>query len=172
LIVRENTEDLYVGEEQSDGDTATAIKRITRAASRRVAETAFRLAQDGGRHRVTIVHKANIMPLTDGLFRDAARDVARTADRGGQLLVDTAALKPRRRRKVSTCCWRPISATSCPIWRRRSAAGWGGSVAGRAGGDCRAGAARRRISPVAALPTGGGAAVAGVAAATGGRSQR
>lgn len=95
LIVRENTEDLYVGEEQSDGDTATAIKRITRAASRRVAETAFRLAQDGGRRRVTIVHKANIMPLTDGLFRDAARDVAADYPQIAvdELLVDTAALK-------------------------------------------------------------------------------
>ncbi len=95
LIVRENTEDLYIGEEQSDGDTATAIKRITRAASQRVAESACRLAVAEGRQRLTIVHKANIMPLTDGLFRDVARQVAAdypqlTVD---EMLVDTAALK-------------------------------------------------------------------------------
>lgn len=95
LIVRENTEDLYIGEEQSDGDTATAIKRITRVASQRVAASACQLAVAEGRRRLTIVHKANILPLTDGLFRDVARQVA--ADypqlQVDELLVDTAALK-------------------------------------------------------------------------------
>ncbi|MFC3531796.1 isocitrate/isopropylmalate dehydrogenase family protein [Vogesella facilis] len=95
LIVRENTEDLYIGEEQSDGDTATAIKRITRAASQRVAQTACQLAVAAGRRRLTIVHKANILPLTDGLFRDAARQVAAGYPQLAvdELLVDTAALK-------------------------------------------------------------------------------
>ncbi|UDM16615.1 isocitrate/isopropylmalate dehydrogenase family protein [Vogesella sp. XCS3] len=95
LIVRENTEDLYVGEEHSDGDTATAIKRITRTASLRVAESAFALAAAGGCHRVTIVHKANILPLTDGLFRDCAREVATRYPQlqVDEMLVDTAALK-------------------------------------------------------------------------------
>lgn len=95
LIVRENTEDLYVGEEHSDGDTATAIKRITRAASLRVADTAFALAAASGRQRLTIVHKANILPLTDGLFRDCAREVAARYPQLAvdELLVDTAALK-------------------------------------------------------------------------------
>ena len=95
LIVRENTEDLYVGEEHSDGDTATAIKRITRTASLRVAESAFALAAAAGRRRVTIVHKANILPLTDGLFRDCAREVATRYPQlqVDEMLVDTAALK-------------------------------------------------------------------------------
>mgnify|MGYP002413017540 CR=1 FL=1 len=95
LIVRENTEDLYVGEEHSDGDTATAVKRISRTASLRVAESAFALAAAGGRRRVTIVHKANIMPLTDGLFRDCAREVATRYPQlqVDEMLVDTAALK-------------------------------------------------------------------------------
>lgn len=94
-VVRENTEDLYVGEEQSDGDTATAIKRITRTASLRVAESAFALAAAAGRRRVTIVHKANIMPLSDGLFRDCAREVAARYPQlqVDEMLVDTAALK-------------------------------------------------------------------------------
>lgn len=95
LIVRENTEDLYVGEEHSDGDTATAVKRISRTASLRVAESAFALAAAGGRRRVTIVHKANILPLTDGLFRDCAREVATRYPQlqVDEMLVDTAALK-------------------------------------------------------------------------------
>lgn len=95
LIVRENTEDLYVGEEYSDGDTATAVKRISRTASLRVAESAFALAAAGGRRRVTIVHKANILPLTDGLFRDCAREVATRYPQlqVDEMLVDTAALK-------------------------------------------------------------------------------
>lgn len=95
LIVRENTEDLYIGEEQSDGETATAIKRITRHASMRVAEVAFELAARRARQRLCIIHKANILPLTDGLFRDAARAVAETYPQVAvnELLVDTAALR-------------------------------------------------------------------------------
>lgn len=89
LVVRENTEDLYIGEEHSDGETATATRRITRAASLKVADQAFRLA----RRRLTIIHKANIMPLTDGLFRDAARAVSRDYPQIAvdELLVDAAA---------------------------------------------------------------------------------
>lgn len=94
LIVRENTEDLYIGEERSDGDTAEAIKRITRHASERVGRVAARLAAGRG-GRLTIVHKANILPLTDGLFRDSVRAAASgwpalTLD---ECLVDTAALR-------------------------------------------------------------------------------
>lgn len=95
IIVRENTEDLYVGDEQSDGEVALAIKRITRTASLRVARSAFELASHAGRRRVTIIHKANILPRTDGLFRDCAREVA--ADYPGiqvdEMLVDTAAMR-------------------------------------------------------------------------------
>ena len=93
LIVRENTEDLYIGEEQRDGDTAIAIKRITAAASRRVARAACETLLARGMHRLVIVHKANIMPLTDGLFRDCCREVAHSYPQieVSELLVDTAA---------------------------------------------------------------------------------
>ncbi|MCP9760439.1 isocitrate/isopropylmalate dehydrogenase family protein [Aquitalea sp. S1-19] len=95
LIVRENTEDLYIGEEQSDGETATAIKRITRHASMQVAEVAFELAARRTRQRLCIIHKANILPLTDGLFRDAARASGANYPQVAvdELLVDTAALR-------------------------------------------------------------------------------
>ena len=95
IIVRENTEDLYVGDEQSDGEVAVAIKRITRKASLRVARSAFELARNAGRQRITIIHKANILPRTDGLFRDCAREVARefTDIAVDEMLVDTAALR-------------------------------------------------------------------------------
>jgi len=76
LIVRENTEGLYVGEEQGDGERATATRVITRAASQRIALCAYRLADEQSRRRVTIAHKANILPLTCGLFRDTVRGVA------------------------------------------------------------------------------------------------
>ena len=68
LIVRENTEDLYIGEEQRDGDTATAIKRITAGASRRVARAACEVMRAQGLTRLTVVHKANILKSTSGLF--------------------------------------------------------------------------------------------------------
>ena len=95
IIVRENTEDLYVGDEQSDGEVAVAIKRITRTASIRVARSAFELARHAGRQRITIIHKANILPRTDGLFRDCAREVAREYPEivVDEMLVDTAAMR-------------------------------------------------------------------------------
>ena len=95
VVVRENTEDLYVGDEQTDdaGDTGTATKRITRYASERIAHTAFRLARSEGRRCVTIVHKGNVMPQTDGLFRRVAYEVAKEYPdiETDELLVDTAA---------------------------------------------------------------------------------
>lgn len=99
IIVRENTEDLYISEETSDGETATAVRRITRSASRRIARRALELARQGGRRRLTIVHKANILPLSDGLFRDSVREEVAAAQSAGfdieveELLVDMAALR-------------------------------------------------------------------------------
>lgn len=75
LIVRENTEDLYVQQEHLEGERAVAERVITRQASERVARAACRLAM-GRRRKLTIVHKANILPLTCGLFRDTVRQVA------------------------------------------------------------------------------------------------
>lgn len=77
VIVRENTEDLYAGIERSvDKDTAESIKLITRPASERIARFAFEYARREGRHRVTAVHKANIMKFTDGLFLESCTHIA------------------------------------------------------------------------------------------------
>ena len=77
VIVRENTEDLYAGIEHRVGrDAAESIKIITREASERIARFAFEYAVANGRRKVTAVHKANIMKLSDGLFLDSARTVA------------------------------------------------------------------------------------------------
>ena len=77
VIVRENTEDLYAGIEHMVGtDAAESIKIITRAASERIARYAFDYAVANGRRKVTAVHKANIMKLSDGLFLDSCRAVA------------------------------------------------------------------------------------------------
>jgi isocitrate dehydrogenase (NAD+) len=77
IIVRENTEDLYAGIEHRVGpDAAESIKIITRFASQRIARYAFEYALRNGRHRVTAVHKANIMKLSDGLFLESCTQVA------------------------------------------------------------------------------------------------
>jgi len=77
VIVRENTEDLYAGVEHMVGpDAAESIKIITRYASERIARFAFEYAVANGRRKVTAVHKANIMKLTDGLFLESCRHVA------------------------------------------------------------------------------------------------
>lgn len=78
VVVRENTEDLYAGIEHMVGrDAAESIKIITREASERIGRYGFELARREGRKRVTIVHKANIMKLSDGLFLESVRSVAR-----------------------------------------------------------------------------------------------
>ncbi|MHB1130909.1 MAG: isocitrate/isopropylmalate dehydrogenase family protein [Chloroflexota bacterium] len=77
VIVRENTEDLYAGVEHMVGpDAAESIKIITRRASQRIVRFAFDYAVKQGRRKVTAVHKANIMKLSDGLFLESARQVA------------------------------------------------------------------------------------------------
>jgi len=77
VIVRENTEDLYAGIEHMVGpDAAESIKIITRAASERIARFAFEYAVANGRHKVTAVHKANIMKYSDGLFLESCRTIA------------------------------------------------------------------------------------------------
>jgi len=84
IVVRENTEDLYVGEERwVDEDTCEATKRISRAASSRIARVAFELALQrqqargaAGSATVTAIHKANVCKITDGLFLHETRLVA------------------------------------------------------------------------------------------------
>src|SRR6186997_245233 len=78
IIVRENTEDLYAGlEHQIVPGVVESLKIITEKASTRIAAFAFDYARRNGRKRVTAVHKANIMKLSDGLFLESARAVAR-----------------------------------------------------------------------------------------------
>lgn len=77
VIFRENTEDIYSGiESMKDPGKAEAIKVITGYASERIAKSAFTYASAHGRKKVTVVHKANILKLTDGLFLDTARKVS------------------------------------------------------------------------------------------------
>eukprot|EP00038_Savillea_parva_P009309 m.182665 g.182665 ORF g.182665 m.182665 type:complete len:365 (-) comp15593_c0_seq1:211-1305(-) len=82
VIVRENTEDLYCGKPEVwvDDDTCEATKRITRGASKRIAEVALRIAEDRAVSRgsalLTAVHKANVCKQTDGLFLEEVRKVA------------------------------------------------------------------------------------------------
>ncbi len=99
VVVRENTEDLYVGIEfakgtaeagkflslieQSTGrktsnDTGVGIKLISVAGTERIVRFAFDYARANGRKKVTVAHKANIMKFTDGLFLDVAREVAKS----------------------------------------------------------------------------------------------
>lgn len=77
VIVRENTEDLYKGiEYMLTDDIANGVKLITRPACDKICRFAFDYARKNGRKKVTAVHKANIMKLTDGLFLSVFRDVA------------------------------------------------------------------------------------------------
>ena len=122
VIVRENTEGLYAGRERREGDTAIAERVITRRASERIVRVACEIAvrrrtedqrrktEDDGRTaddsspssvlrppsgpRLTLVHKANVLGITDGLFREAGRAVvAEYPDlQVDELLVDAAAM--------------------------------------------------------------------------------
>lgn len=113
IIVRENSEGLYSGRERiippiphsalhtpHSEITAVAERIITRSASCRIAAKTLALMRSQKRRKLTIVHKANVLPLTDGLFRDSVREVFREEARRGaqgieidELLVDVAALK-------------------------------------------------------------------------------
>jgi isocitrate dehydrogenase (NAD+) len=76
-IVRENTEDLYAGiERMVDENTAESIKRITRKGSERIIRYAFELAKKTGKRKIAVVHKANIMKLSDGLFLKVGQEIA------------------------------------------------------------------------------------------------
>ena len=75
--MRENTEGLYIGiEKQVDEGRAEATKVITKKASDRIVKYAFDYAKANGKKKVTAIHKANIMKLTDGLFLNCAKEVA------------------------------------------------------------------------------------------------
>jgi len=100
VIVRENTEGFYAdrnmvagtGEFMPDPDMALSVRKITARASARVARTAFEIAR-GRRRKVTAVHKANVLKLTDGLFLREVRRVAQDFPEVAleELIVDAAA---------------------------------------------------------------------------------
>lgn len=70
MIVRENTEGLYIaGEEKKTGDGAIARRIITREAEERIINYAFKYAKNNNKHKVTAVHKANVLKKSDGLFK-------------------------------------------------------------------------------------------------------
>jgi homoisocitrate dehydrogenase len=74
LIVRENTEGLYAGRERRDGDMAIAERLVTRSASARIARVACEQARRR-RQQLTVVHKANVLRITDGFFREVVLEV-------------------------------------------------------------------------------------------------
>ena len=76
MIVRENTEDLYIGDEEETPEGAIARKKITKAASDKISEYAFQYAKDTGRKKVTAVHKANVLKISDGLFKKCFYEIA------------------------------------------------------------------------------------------------
>ncbi len=79
VIVRENTEGLYVGLEHyltPAKDIAESLAVVTKAGSERIVEYAFKYAIDNDRKKVTVCHKANILKYTQGLFLKTAREVA------------------------------------------------------------------------------------------------
>lgn len=96
VVIRENTEDLYSGLEHTVvPGVVESLKIITEAASTRIARYAFEYARRQGRKRVTAIHKANIMKLSDGLFLDCFRRVARDYPeiRADDRIVDAACMR-------------------------------------------------------------------------------
>jgi isocitrate dehydrogenase (NAD+) len=96
VIVRENTEGLYSGlEHRVTTGVVESLKVVTETASTRIARFAFELARREGRPRVTAVHKANIMKLSDGLFLECARRVSRDFPdiELGEIIIDNCAMQ-------------------------------------------------------------------------------
>jgi isocitrate dehydrogenase (NAD+) len=96
VVVRENTEDLYSGlEHVVVPGVVESIKIITEKASTRIAKYAFEYASTHGRKRVSAVHKANIMKLSDGLFLDCCRSVAKNfpAITYDEIIVDNCCMQ-------------------------------------------------------------------------------
>jgi isocitrate dehydrogenase (NAD+) len=96
IVVRENTEDLYAGiEHQIAPGVVESVKVITAKASRRIAEFAFDYAARHKRRKVTAIHKANIMKLSDGLFLNCAQQIAKRYPKieYQEMIVDNACMQ-------------------------------------------------------------------------------
>ena len=100
VIVRENTEGLYSGVEriEDDGNRAITERIITRKSSERTIRKAFDLARHTGRKNVHVVHKANVLRQTCGLFREVALEIAKEYQEIAthEMLVDTCAMELAR----------------------------------------------------------------------------
>ena len=77
VFVRENTEDVYKGLEFVIGDTTIALRVISKKGCERIAKKAFEMARKRSRKKVTAIHKANVLRVTDGLFARVCRDMAK-----------------------------------------------------------------------------------------------
>ncbi len=96
VIIRENTEGEYSGlEQQAVPGVVEALKVITRVKSERIARFAFDFAQRNDRKKITVIHKANIMKLADGLFRDVFYETARDYPgiQANDMIVDNASMQ-------------------------------------------------------------------------------
>jgi len=96
VVIRENTEDLYKGiEYKIDEDTVNGVKLITRAACDRIIRFSFEYARRNHRKKVTCVHKANIMKLTDGLFLEVFQNIAKDYPeiKSENVIIDACCMK-------------------------------------------------------------------------------
>jgi isocitrate dehydrogenase (NAD+) len=129
IVVRENTESLYSGLEHTVvPGVVESLKIITEYASTRIARFAFEYARKFGRKQVPAVHKANIMKLSDGLFLDCVRKVARgfTDIQYREMIVDNCCMQLVMRPQHSlTCfCLRIFTVISFRTWPPGWSAGW------------------------------------------------
>lgn len=107
IIFRENTEGLYVGQENEiiEG-VITSLKVVTRFASERIARAAFEYAQEHGRKKVTAFHKANIMKKTDGLWLECARKIHKEVApqlQYEEMLIDSGCMQLVRHPETFDC---------------------------------------------------------------------
>jgi isocitrate dehydrogenase (NAD+) len=128
IIYRENTEDLYAGVEHMVGKhAAESIKIITREGTERICRMAFERSKEQGRKHITVVHKANIMKFTDGLFRDVFYEVSKDYENDFEeiddRIVDNMAMQLIPSRTSTTCSSaRTSTATSSRTSARASRA--------------------------------------------------
>jgi len=92
IIFRENTEELYTGAEWNFGEASVALRVITKKATQKIVNYSFNYALKNDRKRVTVVHKANILKETDGLFRDTFFEESKKYPlQADEIIVDSAA---------------------------------------------------------------------------------
>lgn len=96
IVIRENTQDIYAGlEEQVNKDTVHGIKLITRQGCERICDYAFKYALENSRKEVTVVTKANISKLADGMFLKCFREIAKNYEtiKTREILIDNLCMQ-------------------------------------------------------------------------------